>query len=93
MRCPATKTRGACLLSIDTEGTDGTTVCAGGITDSDSLADMERAGVDIYGALRGHASFEALSAAGCVVMTGNTGTNLCDLNIMYVPVPEKEEEK
>lgn len=53
MRCPATKTRGACLLSIDTEGTDGTTVCAGGITDSDSLADMERAGVDIYGALRG----------------------------------------
>lgn len=89
----ATKTRGACLLSIDTEGTDGTTVCAGGITDSDSLADMERAGVDIYGALRGHASFEALSAAGCVVMTGNTGTNLCDLNIMYVPVPEKEEEK
>lgn len=41
----------------------------------------------------GHASFEALSAAGCVVMTGNTGTNLCDLNIMYVPVPEKEEEK
>ena len=54
---------------------------------------MERAGVDIYGALRGHASFEALSAAGCVVMTGNTGTNLCDLNIMYVPVPEKEEEK
>ena len=89
----AAKTRGACLLSIDTEGTDGTTVCAGGITDSDSLADMERAGVDIYGALRGHASFEALSAAGCVVMTGNTGTNLCDLNIMYVPVPEKEEEK
>lgn len=49
----ATKTRGACLLSIDTEGTDGTTVGAGGITDSDSLADMERAGVDIYGALRG----------------------------------------
>ena len=89
----AAKTRGACLLSIDTEGTDGTTVCAGGITDSDSLVDMERAGVDIYGALRGHASFEALSAAGCAVMTGNTGTNLCDLNIMYVPVPEKGEEK
>ena len=81
------------MLSIDTEGTDGTTAYAGGIADSDSMADMERSGVDVYGALRGHSSGEALSAAGCAVVTGNTGTNLCDLNILYVPAPEGEEGK
>ena len=54
LRCPPQKPRGACLLSIDTEGTDGTTVCAGGITDSDSSGGYGEAGVDIYGALRGH---------------------------------------
>ena len=88
----AAKAKGACLLSIDTEGTDGTTTYAGGITDSSSMADMERGGVDVYGALRGHSSCEALSAVGCAVLTGNTGTNLCDLNIMYVPEISGGEE-
>lgn len=41
----AAKAKGVCLLSIDTEGTDGTTTYAGGITDSSSMADMERGGV------------------------------------------------
>ena len=76
------------LLSIDTEGTDGTTNVAGGLADSQSAARALRGGVDIYGALRGHASFEALAAIGDTIVTGNTGTNLCDLNIMYVPARE-----
>lgn len=33
----AAKTKGACMLSIDSEGTDGTTPVAGGLTDSASL--------------------------------------------------------
>ena len=33
----AAKAKGACMLSIDSEGTDGTTPVAGGITDSQSL--------------------------------------------------------
>lgn len=86
----ASKTRGTCLLSMDTEGTDGTTPVAGGITDSQTLAAMESAGVDPYAALRGHASYEALNQAGCTVLTGNTGTNICDLNILYVPENEIE---
>ena len=76
---------GSCLLSIDTEGTDGTTTAAGGITDSHTKEMIEAAGMDPYAALRGHASFEALSAAEATVVTGNTGTNICDLNILYVP--------
>lgn len=76
---------GACMLSIDSEGTDGTTPAAGGITDSTSLARAEELGVDLHAALRGHATHEALGRIGDVVMTGNTGTNVCDFNVLYVP--------
>jgi len=76
---------GVCMLSIDSEGTDGTTHIAGGITDSQSLATALREGCDLHSALRWHATFEALSSIGDVVFTGNTGTNVCDFNIMYVP--------
>ena len=81
----ASKIPGACMLSIDTEGTDGTTLFAGGITDSKTLGAAEQAGIDLYEALRGHAAGEALAALGDAVFTGNTGTNLCDFNVLYVP--------
>jgi glycerate 2-kinase len=81
----AAKTKGACMLSIDSEGTDGTTEVAGGITDSQSYATAVRIHVDVHAALRGHATYEALSAIGDAVFTGNTGTNLCDFNILYIP--------
>ncbi|WP_028709722.1 glycerate kinase type-2 family protein [Propionicicella superfundia] len=81
----AAKTTGAALLSIDSEGTDGTTSAAGGVTDSSTLARANAAGVSLHAALRGHACHEALGAIGDVIVTGNTGTNLCDLNILYVP--------
>lgn len=81
----ASKTKGVCLLSIDSEGTDGTTNVAGGITDSQSYENALKAGVNVFAGLRGHACYEALSAIGDTVMTGNTGTNLCDFNVMYVP--------
>ncbi len=81
----ADKAKGVCLLSIDSEGTDGTTPVAGGITDSQSLKAARSKGIDVFAALRGHACYEALSAMDDVVFPGNTGTNLCDFNIMYVP--------
>ncbi|MGU7774488.1 glycerate kinase type-2 family protein [Burkholderia sp. MR1-5-21] len=81
----AAKTNGACLLSIDSEGTDGTAKVAGGITDSTSFDAAAKKGISLYQALREHSCFEALDAVGSTVFTGNTGTNLCDLNILYVP--------
>lgn len=85
------KAPGCVCLSIDSEGTDGTTVVAGGMTDSTSYDAACEKGIDIFESLRGHACFEALDAIGDAVFTGNTGTNLCDFNIMYVPeLPAKK---
>lgn len=87
----AAKTKGACLLSIDSEGTDGTAKVAGGITDSTSLKTATDKGISLYQTLREHSCFEALDAIGSAVFTGNTGTNLCDLNILYVPATGKDK--
>jgi len=81
----AAKAPGCCMLSIDSEGTDGTTPAAGGLTDSTTLAAAADKGIDLHAALRGHACYEALSAIGDTVFTGNTGTNLCDFNVLYIP--------
>ncbi|MFI7067467.1 glycerate kinase [Kribbella sp. NPDC050124] len=81
----AAKVTGAAALSIDTEGTDGTTPAAGAVTDSTSLARARANGVSLHTALRSHASHEALLEIGDVIDTGNTGTNVCDLNLVYVP--------
>ena len=82
------KTKGACMLSIDSEGTDGTTPVAGGICDSSSYRTALEKGVDVYAALRGHACYEALTEMGDAVFAGNTGTNLCDFNVLYIPKVE-----
>lgn len=87
----APKIPGACLLSIDSEGTDGTTPNAGGMTDSQSYGEAVQKNNDLYEALRDHACYEALTAINCGILTGNTGTNVCDFNIMYVPKKEKKD--
>ena len=78
-------TNGAALASVDTEGTDGTTKYAGGLADSQTFKQLEEAGIDIYKTLRNHAAGDALESIYGSIFTGNTGTNLCDFNIMYVP--------
>ncbi|WP_434309812.1 glycerate kinase type-2 family protein [Hominifimenecus sp. rT4P-3] len=89
----AEKIPGACFLSIDSEGTDGTTPAAGGIADSKTMAALEAAGIHWPEVMRSHASHEALKAIGGAVFTGNTGTNVCDFNILYVPEGVLAERK
>lgn len=75
---------GVAGASIDTEGTDGTTLNAGGIVDGYSYARLEEAGHNVFSALRRHASGNALEAINDNIFTGNTGTNLCDFNVLYI---------
>ena len=81
----AEKIPGTCMLSIDSEGTDGTTPVAGAITDSFTLNAANDKGIDLMEALRTHSCYEALNMLKDTVMTGNTGTNLCDFNVLFVP--------
>ena len=82
----------ACLLSIDSEGTDGTTPAAGAISDGASLKAAEKKELNLNSSLMDHASYEALLSMGDVVITGNTGTNLCDFNVLYIDTQEERSQ-
>ena len=80
--------KNVCLLSMDSEGTDGTTPVAGGLTDGTTGTAAAERGIDLRKALREHAAYEALEPLGDTVLTGNTGTNLCDFNVLYIGTQE-----
>lgn len=80
--------KNVCLLSMDSEGTDGTTPVAGGLTDGTTGTAAAEQGIDLRKALREHAAYEALEPLGDTVLTGNTGTNLCDFNVLYIGTQE-----
>ncbi len=69
------------LLAAGTDGTDGATSDAGAIVDAGSVERAELAGVDVERAFREFDSGTALEAAGDLVHTGPTGTNVGDLLI------------
>ncbi len=75
---------GVSFASIDTEGTDGTTEFAGGIVDTQTLQRLEEKDINIFEVLRNHSTGNALMSLQDNIFTGNTGTNLCDFNVMYV---------
>jgi len=69
------------LLAYSTDGRDGPTDAAGAIVNGHSIARMRVMGIDVERAVREHDSHAALAAAGCLLTTGPTGTNL---NHVYV---------
>lgn len=76
--------KGIAAASIDTEGTDGTTHFAGGLVDGQTIDRLQEHGINVFDVFRGHYSGNALMALEDNILTGNTGTNLCDLNIIYI---------
>ena len=71
-----------CFLSAGTDGRDGPTDAAGGIVDNYSLKRMRDKGINPKKALENHDSYMALSASQDLVITGATGTNVADLQIL-----------
>jgi hydroxypyruvate reductase len=67
------------LMAVGTDGIDGPTEDAGGLVDGESCQRMARAGLDAATALAGADAGRALEAAGDLVTTGPTGTNVGDL--------------
>jgi glycerate 2-kinase len=70
------------FLSGGTDGRDGPTEAAGAIVDAGTLGRMRAAGVDPGAVLSRHDSFTALAASGDLLVTGGTGTNVADLQVL-----------
>ena len=76
--------KGLCLAALDTDGTDGPTPIAGGIVDGNTVERARAMGIDVYQCLQAHDSSNVLRALGDEIITGNTGTNVCDLNVVFI---------
>lgn len=73
--------RGLTILAAGTDGRDGPTDAAGAIVNATTCRRMRDAGADPASALAAHDSYAALDAAGALLRTGPTGTNVNDLVI------------
>jgi len=72
------------FLSGGTDGRDGPTDAAGGRVDAASPMRMRAEGVDPAALLGNNDSYRALQASGDLLITGATGTNVADLQILLL---------
>lgn len=77
-------TDGIAFLSAGTDGTDGPTDAAGAIADGSTFADGLGRGLDAGDHLTRNDSYTFFSKAGGLFITGPTGTNVMDLQIILV---------
>jgi hydroxypyruvate reductase len=72
------------LASVGTDGEDGPTTAAGAIAAADVAAAIAAAGLDVPLALARCDAHPLLAAAGGLVVTGPTGTNVADVRLVLV---------
>ena len=76
--------QGITLLSAGTDGTDGPTDAAGAIVDGDTVERAEAAGINPEDYLKNNDTYHFFKAAGGLFITGPTGTNVMDLQIILL---------
>ena len=72
------------FLSGGTDGIDGPTDAAGGLVDPGTIARIHNAGYDPRLLLDNYDAYHALDHAGDLLVTGATGTNVADLQILLI---------
>lgn len=72
------------LMALATDGIDGPTDAAGAIVDGETAERIIKAGFDPRERLRNNDAYPALQAAGALMVTGPTGTNVNDLLVLLV---------
>ncbi|MSR17117.1 MAG: glycerate kinase [Methylococcaceae bacterium] len=72
------------FLSGGTDGIDGISPAAGGIVDAGTLKRMKNTGVNPAELLENNDSYHALKSSNDLLMTGATGTNVADLQILLI---------
>ncbi|MDX9715386.1 MAG: glycerate kinase [Dissulfurispiraceae bacterium] len=75
---------GITMLSAGTDGTDGPTDAAGAIVDGSTVANAGISGIDAQAYLDNNDSYNFFKKAGGLLITGPTGTNLMDLQLVVV---------
>jgi glycerate-2-kinase len=73
-----------CLLSGGTDGEDGPTDAAGAVMDEESLVRARELNLDPADYLRRNDAYSFFHALGCLLKTGPTHTNVCDVRIILV---------
>jgi hydroxypyruvate reductase len=72
------------FLSGGTDGRDGPTDAAGGIVDADTKDRIIASGHDPKALLDNNDSYAALDAAGDLLITPATGTNVADVQVLLI---------
>ncbi|MDO5459985.1 MAG: DUF4147 domain-containing protein [Eubacteriales bacterium] len=75
---------GAAVFSVGSDGTDGPTDAAGGYVDTDTMAQLGAAGIDVFRVLQDNDAYHALKAVDGLIMTGPTGTNVNDVAVALI---------
>jgi glycerate-2-kinase len=75
---------GVTLLSAGTDGTDGPTDAAGAIVDGYTITGAKAAGLDPVACLNNNDSYSFFKKTGELFVTGPTGTNVMDIQIMMI---------
>jgi hydroxypyruvate reductase len=73
---------GMLVASVGTDGEDGPTAAAGGCADAGVAAAIAAAGLDLARARVRRDAHPLLAGAGGLLVTGPTGTNVCDVRII-----------
>ena len=76
------------ILAFGTDGTDGPTDAAGAFADAGTLARGASAGVDARVSLAANDAYSFFSREGGLLVTGPTGTNVMDIQLVLVDVLE-----
>ena len=72
------------VFSLGSDGTDGPTDAAGGITDGTTKAALQEKGLAIHEVLAENDAYHALKAVNGLIFTGATGTNVNDISAVLI---------
>lgn len=72
------------VLSLGSDGTDGPTDAAGGIVDGGTVGRLSAVGLSVEDILSDNDAYHGLEAAGDLIITGPTGTNVNDVALALI---------
>ena len=76
--------KGAAVISVGSDGTDGPTDAAGGYADGETLRGLAAKQWSVDAALANNDAYHALQAVDGLVITGPTGTNVNDIAVVLL---------